>query len=83
MLESDRNWVVSSDYLRYSQHISEYVKYSVTTYFIHSNTHIITGYILTIDQSSLGSTYFSTVHKIMAHLTTDSFLGAMKYGNFC
>lgn len=49
MLESDRNWVVGSDYLHYSQHISEYVKYSITTYFIHSNMHIITGYILTID----------------------------------
>lgn len=52
MLEYDGNWIVSSDYSGYSQHISEYVKHSVMTYFLHSNMHIITGYILTTDGMS-------------------------------
>lgn len=41
MLESDGNWVVGSGYVRYSQRISVRVKYSLTLYFIHSNTHLI------------------------------------------
>lgn len=81
MLESDGSVVVGPSYLYYFLHISVYVKYSISLYLIHSNTHSFRIHLNNwwhVRVQLAVSFSFSVVHKIMVYLTIDGFLGAIE-----